>query len=102
MRLPTLLLCLLPALAPASAPKEAPGKHAVLVGVTHYEHLDKKHALEGGSNDVALMSDLLQTRFGFPAGNIRVLSEEALKTDRRLLPERANIERELKALAKRA
>ena len=79
------------------APKgKAPGKRALLIGITYYENLDKAQHLEGPENDVLLMRELLTKRYGFPADNVRILSEHAGKDN---LPTRKNIEREFTRLA---
>jgi hypothetical protein len=70
-----------------------------LVGCTYYENLDKSFHLEGPANDVVLFRSLLVERYHFPEKNVVTLSEEEGKKDARLLPTRANIERECKRLA---
>jgi Caspase domain len=72
-----------------------PGKRALLVGCTFYEHLDKGLHLEGPGNDVLLMQKLLTERFGFHPDNIVILAESAGK-DR--LPTRKNIEQQFQRL----
>jgi hypothetical protein len=70
-----------PLSAPASAPSApaadqgTPARHALLVGVTKYPHLDPGWQLEGGANDVLLMKDLLTKKYDFPAEHILILSE---------------------------
>lgn len=73
-----------------------PAKHALLIGVTQYDDPAVK-SLTGPGNDVLLMQDFLQKRFGFAAANITILSEAKGGTQR---PTRAHIEREMARLAK--
>jgi hypothetical protein len=78
------------------------GKHALLVGVSNYPHLDARYHLKGPANDVVLMRDCLMKEFGFAADRILVLSEDEGKKRSERYPERANIEREFKRLAEAA
>jgi Caspase domain len=82
-------------------PDVKPGRHALLVGCTEYPNLDKKFWLQGPANDVQLMAKLLREKFGFAAESIVILSDEVAraKSDDKLYPTRANIEREFKRLA---
>lgn len=74
------------------------GRHALLVGCTRYPNLAEKYQLIGPGNDVLLMRDLLTgDRFGFPRGNVVILSEAAGGAN---LPTRAHIEREFRHLAR--
>ena len=68
-------------------------RHALLVGVSEYTHLDQRLWLKGPTNDVALMRRLLQER-GFKPHNIRVLGVEPERQ-----PTRALILEELQRLA---
>ena len=72
------------------------GNHALLIGVTFYENLEKRMHLDGPENDMLLMKELLTKRYGFPEANVRILSEHAGRDN---LPTRKNIEREFKRLA---
>ena len=72
------------------------GNHALLIGVTFYENLEKAMHLDGPENDMLLMKELLTKRYGFPEANVRILSEHAGRDN---LPMRKNIEREFKRLA---
>ena len=72
------------------------GNHALLIGVTFYENLEKGMHLDGPENDMLLMKELLTKRYGFPEANVRILSEHAGRDN---LPTRKNIEREFKRLA---
>jgi hypothetical protein len=79
------------------------GRHALLIGCSLYPNLAERFQLKGPANDVGLMRDLLVKQFDFPPGNIVTLSEQQGKEKgERLLPTRANIEREFKALAVKA
>jgi len=49
-------------------------KRALLVGVNRYDK--ESQNLQGCVNDVRGMQELLTTRFGFPAENIRVLLDD--------------------------
>lgn len=73
-------------------------RYALLVGVTKYPSLDQKWWLEGPANDMAAMQRLLTEECGFPAANVRILSERAGADDPKLLPTRDNIAREFAAL----
>lgn len=101
-RLPAMMLLLgvtlLPSTFRGDARVEGAGgsKRALLIGVTRYYHLEGKD-LDGPANDVRLTRDLLTGLYGFPAGQVVCLTEEEGKPE--LKPTRANIERELKALA---
>jgi hypothetical protein len=75
-------------------------KHALLVGVTFYEHLPERFHLRGPANDVLLMKDMLMNQFAFASENITILSEAEGKKDAKLLPSRLNIKREWERLAK--
>src|SRR5437764_67455 len=69
--------------------------HALLVGVTFYEHLAESHHLEGPGNDVVMMAKILTETFHFDPANITTLSEDQGKAKGKdYLPTKANIERE--------
>jgi uncharacterized caspase-like protein len=79
---------------------KAAGKHALLVGVTKYDHLPKDKHLSGPANDVRLMLQLLEQGYQFAANAIVSLTEDEGQPDRR--PTRANIAREFRRLAEQA
>ena len=54
---------------------EPGNKHALLVGVTKYDHLDQHYWLQGPANDVVLIRDLLTNKFRFKKHHITVLAE---------------------------
>jgi hypothetical protein len=81
------------------AEEHQPGRYALLVGVTRYPALAGLD-LQGPANDVLLMEDLLQSKFGFSCENIVSLSEIAARKDPARLPTRAHIEREFGRLAR--
>jgi Caspase domain len=93
----TLLVAPAPAFAPPTS-KPPAGRHALLVGCTRYPNLPEPWWLKGPANDVVLMRQLLTTQFDFPAKNIVTLAEKA--GGEKLLPTRANIQREFDRLAK--
>ncbi len=68
--------------------------YALLVGCSQYYNNPSK-SLEGPANDVVLMRELLETRFGFAAQDIVTLAE-AGEDDAK--PTRANLTREFRAL----
>ncbi len=90
------IILAMPLLLSLTLPAGAQTKHALLVGVSDYEHLDPKFNLVGPANDVLLMQDLLETQFGFPKANIKILAEHQGKSG---WGTRANIEAEFKRLA---
>ncbi|HWS99940.1 MAG TPA: caspase family protein [Pyrinomonadaceae bacterium] len=53
-----------------------PNKRALLVGINEYPNLPDYSQLRGCVNDVQVMSNLLETLFGFTAENITVLVNE--------------------------
>ena len=69
----------------------SPAKRALLIGIDVYPHLPGDRQLYGCTNDVALLYDLLQHRFGFADQNISCLRnkqatrEGILKAFQRLL-----------------
>lgn len=64
-----------PASAPLPEPPSAPQRWAVLVGINDYLHFDgvENGDLLGAVNDARSMADVLTARWGFPAGNVRLL-----------------------------
>jgi hypothetical protein len=87
---------------PAAAAE--PRGHALLVGCTKYDHPPfAEKSLKGPANDVLLMHRLLRDKFQFAEVDMLILSESAAaKRGMNFRPTRANIERELKALAAKA
>jgi hypothetical protein len=85
--------------APPDDPTRAahPGKAALLVGVTRYDH--GYRALRGPANDVALFRRVLRDTFGFPESAIVVLSEAEGPAGR---PTRAHIHDAFRRLARAA
>jgi len=55
---------------------EGSGKWALLVGIDRYPKLDSRRQLGGCSNDVQILKDALQRRFGFRDDRIQVLLNE--------------------------
>lgn len=49
-------------------------KWGLLVGINHYPLLEARYQLNGCVNDIELMDDLLQCKFGFSAANITKLT----------------------------
>src|SRR4051812_11601312 len=88
-----------PSAQPPGPAAGKPTRRALLVGVTKYEHLPDNLHLIGPGNDVELMAKVLTGQFGFEPANIVTLSEANGQKDAKLLPTRANIEREFKQLA---
>ncbi len=80
--------------------EKAGGRHALLVGVTKYDHLPRDRHLDGPSHDARLIGRLLRERYQFPAEGIVTLTEDEGSPARR--PTRANIEREFRRLADQA
>jgi hypothetical protein len=76
---------------------DMPRGRALLIGCTKYDHLDSSMHLQGPANDVEMMKDLLESRFGFTSEQIVLLSENAGKQE--LRPTRINIEREFHRLS---
>ncbi|TWU25279.1 Caspase domain protein [Novipirellula galeiformis] len=58
-----------------------PAQFALLVGAGEYRHLPKSNQLGGTTNDVRLMRELLQSRFGFQAGDIQTLEGDSATGD---------------------
>ncbi len=83
----------------ANEPLSEPRILVLLVGVTNYPTLKPRQQLKGPGNDVVLIEALLETAFQKQIIYKVILREQ---TDEKLLPTRANIERELDALAKEA
>ena len=84
--------------AAENSSESAPHSRAILIGCTTYD-FKKEWSLNGPSNDVALMTELLANRFDFSRNNIRCLVEGASLADR---PTKANIVREIKAIIHQA
>lgn len=84
---------------PAVAADDPPVKLALLIGCSDYQHLQGKN-LRGPKNDVKEFAQALTKRFGFAASDVRTLA--AWPTDVALRPTRANILRDLDALAAKA
>src|SRR5690349_9557352 len=63
---------------PAKGDRPPPDKtrHALLVGVTFYEHLPEKFHLVGPGNDVEMMRQVLVEKFLFSPDQIVTLSEK--------------------------
>src|SRR5206468_1976274 len=97
----TLFASLLRAVPPATAPilgEDSARSFALLVGVSKYETLPAKRHLKGPFNDVDLMRALLREKFGFSDANMVTLREG---DNPATLPTRANIMKQLEALASR-
>jgi hypothetical protein len=75
-------------------PDPLPGRWALLVGVTRYDHLPPAAQLSGPGNDVAALREVLLRRYRFPAERIVTLTE-----DHGRRPTRAAIERAFRRLA---
>jgi len=69
------------AAAQTAATPEAGVKRALLVGINHYKSVP---GLQGSVNDVETMREILMTRWGFAAGNIRVLTDEGATREKML------------------
>lgn len=80
---------------PGPPPAPAPGRHALLVGVTRYDHLPGRD-LDGPGRDAALLREVLVGRLGFPPAAVVTLAEGA-----GLRPTRANVEQAFADLAGR-
>lgn len=79
-------------LAGATAPTDSQGtKRALLIGINKYKAVPK---LQGSLNDIETMRHVLVTRWGFPEGNIAILTDEQAT--------RANMLAALEQLAQRA
>jgi hypothetical protein len=83
-------------LTTAAAADNPPVTLALLIGCSDYQHLQGKN-LRGPKNDVKEFAQALTKRFGFAASDVRTLA--AWPVDVTLRPTRANILRELDALA---
>ncbi len=88
-----------PVEAPAPRPVGEPGRRALLIGCTKYDHLGPGWQLAGPANDVALMKAVLTEKFGFDPRAVVCLTEG---TGDDLRPTRANIAREFGRLAEAA
>ncbi len=83
--------------------KSAGGRHALLIGCTHYPNLDDKFQLKGPANDIPIFAKVLGDLYGFDKSQIVALSEADGKArGKDYLPTRSAIEREFKALAQKA
>jgi hypothetical protein len=91
------VLCYLPGQLTAAS-----DSRAVLVGVSAYPMLGERFQLHGPPNDVSMVATLLESRLGFQPSDVLRLTEESGKTHPERLPTRANILRELEALASRS
>ena len=69
---------------PELTPTSTAQSYALLVGCTTYDNLGEESWLRGPINDVKLVREMLEERFGFPTSNIRTLSEVVLKTTLRI------------------
>jgi hypothetical protein len=91
------LCALFLSMAVASVVLAVPQQHVLLVGVTQYPYLPRDYWLNGPGNDVALLREVLITRFHVAPEHVTVLvgwpREEALR------PTRANIARAFQHLA---
>ena len=84
--------------ASPQSPVEARGvSHALLVGCTDYPNLSERYQLRGPANDVKLLREVLEKRFGFLAANIKTLAEDEGEENR---PTRAHIQREFDRLTR--
>ena len=110
MRTLTVLVLILSSIAPTQSPAPEPAsvekrsaggpRLALLVGVTRYQNFPSLE-LQGPANDVILIRQMLKDRFEFQDPDIVTLSEADGEKDATRLPTRANIEREMIALAKK-
>ena len=80
---------------PELTPTSTAQSYALLVGCTTYDNLGEESWLRGPINDVKLVREMLEERFGFPANNIRTLSEDPAANAR---PLKQNIAKELSDL----
>jgi hypothetical protein len=62
--------------ADPSKPSHESGKWALVVGIDQYAHLDDRYQLEGCVNDARAMAQVLIDRFGFPTGQVNLLTDE--------------------------
>ena len=84
---------------PLTDPLPTDRRHALLIGCSAYDHLDKRYQLRGPANDVRLMRQLLVDRFRFEQHSDDIVTLAASEEDD-FKPSRANIEREFVRLAK--
>src|SRR5262249_23058643 len=90
-----------PPAKPAPAVAARTDRHALLVGVTFYEHLPEPRHLVGPANDVEMMRQILVERFQLSPHQIVTLSpKEGKAKGNDYLPTKANIQREWERLAK--
>jgi hypothetical protein len=73
-----------------------PGRRALLIGVTDYDHFPA-YRLLGPGNDVITLRHILITFYGFLPDNVVCLAESEKSANRR--PTRENIQREFQRLA---
>ena len=56
-------------------------RHALIVGIDHYAHLEERYQLRGCVNDARAVAAILQARHGFAAGDVVLLvNAEATRT----------------------
>jgi len=67
-------------------------RRALLVGITKYPNVGKEFELNGGNNDVDVISKVLIEKFGFKKQDITILSEKLGQKDINKLPTKKNIE----------
>jgi hypothetical protein len=79
---------------PLLSEEPLPGRWALLVGVTKYDHLPSNQHLSGPGNDVRILEKLLHRRYRFPLANIFTLTEEGPRR-----PTRENIVHAFRQLA---
>jgi hypothetical protein len=90
------LLMLTPATPPAQTTAE-PTRHVLLIGASRYPSLREQHQLFGPDNDVRLVRQVLESKFGIPPARIHALA--GWPSDPAARPTRSNIERAFKNLA---
>lgn len=56
-------------------------RRALIIGIDKYPNLSERAQLEGCVRDARQVAELLETRFGFPAGQIRLLLDEQATRD---------------------
>lgn len=72
--------------------EEGAFRRALLVGITKYPNVGKEFELNGGNNDVDIISKVLLNKFGFNNQDITILSEKLGQTNTNKLPTKKNIE----------
>lgn len=98
----SLVLLAFPGAVLADDKSPAPTRHALLVGCSKYANLPLGKHLQGPSNDVILVREMLGKRFQFADQNVVTLSDEAGEASDDLRPMRANIHKQFKRLAQAA